>query len=137
MIVVALESKLCWILSGTHETDERISNTHIYGVDCSLQEPQPITSTLNKFLKTESSEFSDTENDCVKTFKENLIFNGSRYEVKLTFRPHTNFIPDDYIVAEKRLTFLRKQLTKDSNLFFEYEKIINDYLSIGITDKVP
>ena len=57
--------------------------------------------------------------------------------MKLTFRPHTNFIPDDYIVAEKRLTFLRKQLTKDSNLFFEYEKIINDYLSIGITDKVP
>ena len=88
-------------------------------------------------MKTESSEFSDTENDCVKTFKENLIFNCSRYEVKLTFRPHTDFIPGNYVVAEKRLTSLREQLTKDSNLLFQYDKIINDYLSVGIIEKVP
>ena len=43
----------------------------------------------NKFLKPESSEFSDTESDCIETFKENLFLNGSRYEVKLPFRPHT------------------------------------------------
>ena len=66
--------------------------------------PEPINNVLNKFLKTESSEFSDTENDCVNTFKENLMFNVSRYEVNLPFRPHTDFIPDDYVVAEKRLT---------------------------------
>ena len=66
--------------------------------------PEPINNVLNKFLKTESSEFSDTESDCVKTFKENLMFNGSRYEINLPFRLHTDFIPDDYVVAEKRLT---------------------------------
>ena len=88
-------------------------------------------------MKTESSEFWDTESDCVKTFKENLIFNGSRYEVKLPFRPHTDFIPDNYVVAEKRLTSLREQLTKDSNLLFEYDRIINDYLSMDIIEKVP
>ena len=104
----------------------RISNTYIYRVDCALQEPEPINSTLNKFSKAESSEFSDTENDCVKTFKEDLIFNGSRYEVKLPFTPHTDFISDNYIVAEKSLKFLRKQFTKDSNLLFEDDKIIND-----------
>ena len=99
--LVALESKLGWILSGTHETGEHISNTHIYHVDCFSQKPNPINSTLNKFLKTESSEFSDTENDYVKTFKENLIFNGSKYEVKLPFRRHTDFIPDNYVVVER------------------------------------
>ena len=78
-------------------------------------------------MKTVSSDFSDTENDCVKTFKEKLIFNGSRYEVKLLFRPHTGFIPDNYVVVEKRLTLLREQLTKDSHLLFEYVQIINDY----------
>ena len=55
-----------------------------------------------------------------------MIFNGSRYEVKLPFTPHTDFIPDNYIVAEKSLKFLRKQFTKDSNLLFEDDKIIND-----------
>ena len=79
----------------------------------------------------------DTESDCVKTFKENLIFNGSGYEVKLPFRPHTDFIPDNYVVAEKRLTSLREQLTKDSNWLSEYDRIISDYLSMGIIEKVP
>ena len=40
--LVALESKLGWILSGTHETGKRISNTHIYRVDCFSQKPEPI-----------------------------------------------------------------------------------------------
>ena len=88
-------------------------------------------------MKTESSVFPDTESDCVKTFKENLIFSGSRYEVKLPFRPHTDFIPDNYVVAEKRLTSLWEQLTKDSNLLFEYDRIINDYLNMDIIEKVP
>ena len=69
-----------WILSGTHETGESTSNTNIYREGCFSQEP--IDSTLNKLLKTESSEFSDTGNDCVETSKKNLIFNGSRYQVK-------------------------------------------------------
>ena len=93
-----------WILSGTHETSERIFNTHIYRVDWFSQKPEPINSTLNKFLKTESYEFSDNENDCVKRFKENSIFNDTRYEDKLPFRLHTDFTPDNYVVAEKRLT---------------------------------
>ena len=88
-------------------------------------------------MKTESFEFLDTESDCGKIFKENLIFNGSRYEVKLPFRPHTDFIPVNYVVAEKRLTSLREQLTKDSNLLFEYDRIISEYLSMGIIEKVP
>ena len=97
--LVALESKVGWILIGTHETSEHISNTHIYRVDCFPQKPEPVNSTLSKFLKTVSSDFLDTENDCVKTFKEKLIFNGSRYEVKLLFRPHTGFMPDNYVVV--------------------------------------
>ena len=47
--LVALESKLGWILSGTHKTGERISNTHIYRVDCFSQKPEPINNVLNNF----------------------------------------------------------------------------------------
>ena len=65
------------------------------------------------------------------------IFNGSRYEVKLPFRLHTDFIADNYVVAEKRLTSLQEQLTKDLNLLFEYDRIISGYFSMGIIEKVP
>ena len=68
---------------------------------------------------------------------KHLSFNGSRYKVKLPFRRHTDFILDNYVVSEKRLTSLREQLTKDSNLLFEYDKIINGYLNMGIIEKVP
>ena len=39
--LVALESKLAWILSGTHETGERVSSTHIYRVDSFSQKSEP------------------------------------------------------------------------------------------------
>ena len=77
-----MQKTVGWILSGTHETGESIPNTNIYREVCPSQEPEPTDSTLNKFLKTESSEFSDTGNDCVETSKKNLIFNGSRHHVK-------------------------------------------------------
>ena len=66
-----------------------------------------------------------------------MIFNGSRQDVKLLFRLHTDFIPGNYVVAEICLTSLREQLMKDSNLLSEYDRIINDYLSMGIIEKVP
>ena len=55
--LVAPESKLGWILSGTHKTGERISNTHIYHVDSYSQEPEPINSTLKKFKKQNLPKF--------------------------------------------------------------------------------
>ena len=40
-------------------------------------------------------------------------------------------------MAEKRLKLLLEQSTKDSNLLFEYDRIISDYLSMGLIEEVP
>ena len=69
-------------------------------------------------MKTESSEFLDTENYCVKTFKENVIFNGGRYEVKLHFRPHTDFIPDNYVVTENTFNIASRTVNKSFEFTF-------------------
>ena len=73
----------------------------------------------------------------LKTFKEKSIFKVSKYEVMLPFRPHFGFILVDYILAEKRLTSLQENFTKDSNLLFEYDKTMNDYMILGIIEKLP
>ena len=37
-------------------------------------------------------------------------------------------LSDKYILAKKRLDYLQKQLTKNKNLFTDYEKVIKQYL---------
>ena len=73
----------------------------------------------------------------LKTFKEKSIFKVSKYEVMLPFRPHSGFILVDYILAEKCLTSLQENFTEDSNLLFEYDKTMNDYMIVGIIEKLP
>ena len=73
----------------------------------------------------------------LKKSKENSIFKGSKYEVMLPFRPHFDFILDNYILAEKSLKSLQEHLTEDSNLLFEYDKTMNDYMILGIIQKLP
>ena len=73
----------------------------------------------------------------LKTFKEKSIFKVSKYEVMLPFRPHSGFILVDYILAEKCLTSLRENFTEDSNLLFEYDKTMNNYMIAGIIEKLP
>ena len=68
----------------------------------------------------------------LKKSKESSIFNGSKYEAMLPFRPHFDFILDNYILAEKSLKSLQEHLTEDSNLLFEYDKTMNDYMILGV-----
>ena len=73
----------------------------------------------------------------LKTFKEKSIFKVSKYEVMLPFRPNFGFILVDYILPETRLTSLQENFTEDSNLLFEYNKTMNDYMIVGIIEKLP
>ena len=45
-------------------------------------------------------------------------------------------LPDNYTVAKKRLDYLQKQLTKNKNLFNDYDKVIKQYLEEGIVEFV-
>lgn len=62
----------------------------------------------------------------LKKSQDNSNFKGSKYEVMLPFRPHFDFILDNYILAEKSLKSLQEHLTENSNLLFEYDKTMND-----------
>ena len=73
----------------------------------------------------------------LKTFKEKSIFKVSKYEFMLLFRLHSGFILVDYILAEKCLTSLQENFTEDLNLLFEYDKTMNDYMIVGIIEKLP
>ena len=95
--LVVLESKLGSILSGTHETSERIYNTHIHHVYCFSQKPEPISYALNKFFKTESSFCqSCMKFFCVFDIKQTFL----QIEVNQSHRDFLRFLWYDSITAD-------------------------------------
>ena len=47
-------------------------------------------------------------------------------------KENNELLPDNYTKASKHLDYLQKQLTKNKNLFTDYDKVIKQYLKEGI-----
>ena len=62
-------------------------------------------------------------------FKDNLSFENGRYSTKLPFKEFYEALPDNYQLAVKRFSYLKRSLNKDKTLLDEYNKIFNDYLN--------
>ncbi|KAJ8038240.1 hypothetical protein HOLleu_15605 [Holothuria leucospilota] len=63
------------------------------------------------------------------------LVNG-RYEVGLPWRYPKPYLPNNRVVAEKRLNQLKKRFQRDDNLFQLYRDVIYDYISKGYGRKV-
>ncbi|KAJ8044937.1 hypothetical protein HOLleu_07839 [Holothuria leucospilota] len=63
------------------------------------------------------------------------LVNG-RYEVGRPWRYPKPYLPDNRIVAEKRLTQSKKRFQRDNNLFQLYRDVMHDYISKGYGRKV-
>ena len=72
-------------------------------------------------------------------FKKNLRFDNKkeRYETRLAFKDYSEILPDNYNLAKHRLSSLKNRLSKNIDLFNEYDKIMNDYLKEDIVEIVP
>lgn len=101
------------------QTDKPTGNVQVDHV--SLENASP-SNEFNKSLKTEP-EYSESESDCVDTFKEKLKLNCDRLdEVNLPFTPYPDFLRDNYIVKEKHFIYPREQLDDVLNLLLEYDR---------------
>ena len=69
-------------------------------------------------------------------FESTIKFDGSRYVTSLPFKPHHQFLPDNYSIAKYRLYNLKKQLDNNPDLKTEYDKIFKNYLNEGIIEEV-
>ena len=53
----------------------------------------------------------------LKNFQNTIEFKNNRFVAKLPIKKMNELLPDNYTVANKRLDYLQKQLTKNKNLF--------------------
>ena len=138
---VAVDSILGWILcgpTGTRKTKRQENVNFISSVTMRIE-----TKTIERNLKEELSKFWETENvgigetkSVYNNFESTIRFDGSRYVTSLPFKPHHQFLPDNYSIAKYRLYNLKKQLDNNPDLKIEYDNIFRNYLNEGIIEKV-
>ena len=73
-----------------------------------VEENGVLKQELQKFWEIES--VGSATSDVVSKFEEDIIHNGTRYVVKLPFKPDHDLLPDNFNVCERRLKALKTHL---------------------------
>ena len=136
---VALETLLGWVLSGNMKSNSRSSTnyaqTHVMTVAAEIDER--LEDLVQKFWNIDSIGVSnDVDNDPVKSFKENVTFDGSHYTVCLPWKADIGTLSDNFLLCKGRLNSLIKRLKKDPHLLEQYDKIIKEQEKEGIVEAV-
>ncbi|KAJ8034141.1 hypothetical protein HOLleu_20860 [Holothuria leucospilota] len=71
-----------------------------------------------------------------KMLENSIKLVNGRYEVGLPWRYPMPYLPNNRVVAEKRLSQLKKRFQRDDNLLQLYSDVIHDYISKGYGRKV-
>ena len=136
---VAVESVFGWIICGP--TSKVKTNKHTTTTNYTVSHTMKINAkTLNSQLTTcweaESSRKFEKETFNLKTFTDQLKFDGKNYVTKLPFKNTDDWIPDNYQLCLKRLESLKRGLDKNQTLLTDYNEIINNYLENSIIEKL-
>ncbi|KAF8789244.1 hypothetical protein HNY73_007194 [Argiope bruennichi] len=130
------ETEFGWSASGRLEE----AKTNDVLVSCFLLNDNSIEDTLKQFFDLESLGIRDDpcihEDQALKIFNDKVQYNNGRYIVELPFHKHIKELSDNLIVAKQRFQILWRRLQKDTDLHSKYEEIIQDYLNLGIIEKV-
>ncbi|KAJ8723413.1 hypothetical protein PYW08_003325 [Mythimna loreyi] len=139
--LLAQDTKLGWILSGTFDVDQTINSSHITVMHSSLEADD----MLKKFWELEAEPsrkkmFTEEENKCEQLFAATTERDSSgRYIVRLPLRDvdPASAVGETRSIAEKRLKGLEIKFKKNDIFKEEYGKVIKEYLQLNHMKKVP
>ena len=132
----ASESIVGWVLSGPTGRAAPNGGSHCmesHVLRCETHENDVLKQELSKFWEIEN--IGDGDSDVVHSFQRDIAFNGSRYVVKLPFKPDHELIPDKCDVCRDRLKSLKRKLNANE-MFENYGRIFEDYEKANIIEKV-
>ena len=139
---VAINFLLGWILSGRFDnpTSVNLNSAHVLQIHTEAMSENIFNDKLDSCLKHVFPCYQGSEkfenNKAYIDFKDNLSFENGRYSTKLVFKEIYDVLPDNYYLAVKRFSYLKRCLNKDKPLSDEYNKIFNGYLNNDIIEKV-
>ena len=68
--------------------------------------------------------------------KNKIKFDGERYQITLPVKHQQTEIPDNYILAKKRLNCLLNRLKQKPELFEQYKNVIKEQIASGVVEQV-
>ena len=139
----AVESHVGWILSGPsfffnlQATFTNLGQTNVLKVSESSLTDDSIKKTLTKFWSLESMGIHpNDENSVHESFLANLKFDGTRYEVKLSFKEVHPVLPDNFRNSVARLGSLLWHLKQDPEVLREYNAVLMEQSANGMIEDV-
>ena len=140
---VAILTRFGFVLSGPvqipaqNKCSSNVTVAHVLNIGAEIQDS---SSHVNEQLKT----FWELENLGAKDDKtpfevnhfmrDKIMFDGERYEVSLPVKDLRSVIPDNYVLAEKRLKSLLSRLKLKPEVFEQYKDVIREQIASGVVE---
>ena len=142
--LVAIRSKLGYMLSGFIVDDEKVNNSsncvHVLNVDVnndnlmSMEENISLNGKVENFWNLDTLGIVNNEKSVYYINEEKLKVVDGRYEVSLPFKNYHPIIGDNYSHCAKRLKSMKGKLNKSPLLLKRYNDIIMSQCREGIVD---
>ncbi|XP_014676190.1 PREDICTED: uncharacterized protein LOC106816151 [Priapulus caudatus] len=136
---VAVETKVGWVLSGPLKG--RISRggsetqVNLISRENVRSEQDSIDRDIHKLWDLETLGIRESE-DVSEEFADTIRFTGQRYSVKLPWKESHRTLPSNYDNSLGRMKSQVKRLKWEPEILEEYDAIVKEQLSSGITEKV-
>ena len=89
--------------------------------------------SYSKIWDIESVGFTKKELEVYQNFENELEI--KEYSIKLPFKSTSEFVPDNYVPSEKRLSSLKYKLDNNPKLREQYANILCEYEKEGVIEK--
>uniref|UniRef100_A0A1I8BFE7 CCHC-type domain-containing protein n=1 Tax=Meloidogyne hapla TaxID=6305 RepID=A0A1I8BFE7_MELHA len=125
------------VLASVQEDDIEFETSDVRTKSSDLELNKLVERQIN--LETIGLADADIDEDklWLEKFKQNLRFNGERYEVKLIWNEEVNNLPNNYVLALGRLRSNKKKLNEKPQLLKQYHEIITDQLKRNMIEIAP
>ncbi|KAF8768276.1 hypothetical protein HNY73_021115 [Argiope bruennichi] len=135
-----INSVFGWLIGGVGKRDDSTESCENV---CLVMDSSSILFELNKFWEIEEFPneirgLSERDDHLIKTFENNLKFNGKRYVCKLMWKDNMGppvELDSNFEVAERRFNSMERKLNKNPEIADQYKKIVKDQLECDIVGK--
>ena len=135
----AIKTPLGWALLGPigkGKQQAEVCYTQAY--DDMLQEKLEMMwkADFGDAMNSPKAEMSQEDIAALKIMKSTLVNEGNRYRLSLPWRKDPATLPNNLALAQSRLNYLQRRLTKDDDLHQAYTKSVQDYIDKGFARPV-
>ena len=140
---VAILTRFGFVLSGpvqipAHNTcSSNVTVAHVLNIGAVIQDSSvDVNERLKTFWQCENLGVKDDKTPLQfgDLMKDKIKFDGERYEVSLPVNEERPVIPDNYVLAEKRLKSLLNRLKLKPEIFKQYNSVIKEQIACGVVE---